>query len=128
MDSVLVPLVDLGPVQHQNVRSPSGYMNCTANQHQLPEDESRSDHVQAGQTQLYYNTVYQGQMQPSNVYSNQGQMMQNPNTGSVNYPPTNLLHPGPNAMAATTATVDKNHGERQCENDAIRQTEYKNKA
>ncbi|KAK2725240.1 hypothetical protein QYM36_001625 [Artemia franciscana] len=88
MDSGLVPLVDLGPVQYPNVRSPSGYMNCTANQHQLPVDESRSEHVQAGQTQLYYNTVYQGQMQPSNVYSNQGQMMmQNPNAGSVNYPP-----------------------------------------
>ncbi|KAK2702868.1 hypothetical protein QYM36_018539 [Artemia franciscana] len=57
MDSGLVPLVDLGPVQYQNVRSPSGYMNCTANQHQLPVDESRSEHVQAGQTQLYYNTV-----------------------------------------------------------------------
>ncbi|KAK2722220.1 hypothetical protein QYM36_002694 [Artemia franciscana] len=88
MDLGQVPLVELGPVQYQNVRSPSGYMNCTANQHQLPVDESRSEHVQAGQTQLYYNTVYQGQMQPSNVYSNQGQMMmQNPNAGSVSYPP-----------------------------------------
>ncbi|KAK2718723.1 hypothetical protein QYM36_005901 [Artemia franciscana] len=88
MESGQVPLVDLGPVQYQNVRSPSGYMNCTANQHQLPVNESRSEHVEAGQTQLYYNTVYQGQMQPSNVYSNQGQMMmQNPNAGSVNYPP-----------------------------------------
>ena len=88
MDSGQVPLVDLGPVQYQNVRSPSGYMNCKANQHQLPVDKSRSEHVQDGQTQLYYNTVYQGQMQPSNVYSNQGQMMmQNPNAGSVNYPP-----------------------------------------